>query len=246
LYCDRARSRLGWFGGNVSMYMNRNEAEITLGRTDEFEASIEQWSQVQAENAGFAGATLLQSYANPGRYTLFSRWASREDAVGASRRQAFKTFIRDFIDSGLARPTRLTEAFESVFEVDRPGAESTASSAERFIDFTITTPMVAPSFEAQMRELAKLATQHAPGVTSVRLRRSFGNDARYLLIVIATDRAAARGWLLVPEIRASTESRPANNLLAAPPSGEIHHVVKRYAGPALAALQAGSAAASAP
>jgi heme-degrading monooxygenase HmoA len=228
------------------MYMNRNEAEITLGRADEFEASIEQWSQVQAENAGFAGGTLLQSYANPGRYTLFSRWASREDALAASQRQAFKTFIRDFINSGLTRPTRLTEAFESVFEVDRPDAESTASTAERFIDFSLTTPMVAPSFEAQTRELAELATQHAPGVTSVRLRRSFGNDTRYLVIVITTDRAAARGWLLVPEIRAFTESRSANNLLAGPPSGEIHYVVKRYAGPALAALQTGSATVSAP
>jgi hypothetical protein len=66
------------------------------------------------------------------------------------------------------------------------------------------------------------------------------------VIVITTDRAAARGWLLVPEIRAFTESRSANNLLAGPPSGEIHYVVKRYAGPALAALQTGSATVSAP
>jgi heme-degrading monooxygenase HmoA len=228
------------------MFMNRNEVEVTLGRADEFEQSTEQWSEIQAQNAGFVGATLLQSYANPGRYTLFSRWVDRDAALAAARREAFKTFIRDFITSGLVRPTRLTESYESVFEVDQANAEATASTAERFIDLTLRTPALAPDFEAGIRQLAELAKQHAPGVISVRLRRSYGNDTKYLLLVITTDRAAARGWLLVPEIRAFTEGQSANSLLAAPPSAEILHVVKRYAGPALAAVQPAAAATGAP
>jgi heme-degrading monooxygenase HmoA len=224
------------------MYMNRNEAEVALGRGDEFEESIEQWSHIQAQNAGFVGATLLQSYANPGRYTLFSRWVDRDAAIAASRTQQFKTFIRDFIASGLVRPTRLTEGFESVFEVDQANAEASASTAERFIDLTLTNPMVAPEFETRIRELAEVATRQAPGVVSVRLRRSFGKDTSYLLLVITTDRAAARGFLLVPEVRAVTERQSGTNYLAAPPAGEIHHVVKRYAGPALAGTQPAAAA----
>ena len=46
------------------MYMNRNEAEVTLGRSAEFEAMVEEWSTIQEQNAGFVGATLLQSLAN--------------------------------------------------------------------------------------------------------------------------------------------------------------------------------------
>src|SRR5690242_5442470 len=71
-----ARSSLAWNGGERSMYMSLNEVEVTLGRADEFETAVEQWSQIQAQNPGFVGATLLQSYANPGRYTLFSRWTA--------------------------------------------------------------------------------------------------------------------------------------------------------------------------
>ena len=227
------------------VYMNRNEAEVTLGRGEEFEESTEQWAQIQAQNGGFVGATLLQSYANPGRYTLFSRWVDRETAVAAARRPQFKTFIRDFLASGMVRQVRLTEGFESVFEVDQPNAEASASAAERFVDFTLTSPMVAPDFESHTRTLAEIATQHAPGVMSVRLRRSCGNDTRYLLLVITTDRAAARGFLLVPEVRAFTERQSGTSYLATPPTAEIHHVVKRYAGPALAGMQPAAAVATA-
>lgn len=229
------------------MYMNRNEAEVTLGRNDEFEALIDQWGTVQAQNAGFVGGTLLQSYANPGRYTLFSRWTDRDASVAAGRRAAFKEFTQTFLSSGIARPTRLTEAYESVFEVDRAGADdASATTAERWIDFTLVTPMVAPAFEDRMRQLAEVSKQKAPGVLSVRLRRSAGNDTKYLMLVITSDRAAARGWLLVPEVRAFTETTEVGQqLIAGSPSAEIYHVVKRYAGPALAAAQPAAAGAGA-
>jgi hypothetical protein len=45
------------------MYMNRNEVDVTLGRADEYEDYVEQWSGLQVQNAGFVGGTLLQSYA---------------------------------------------------------------------------------------------------------------------------------------------------------------------------------------
>jgi heme-degrading monooxygenase HmoA len=118
--------------------------------------------------------------------------------------------------------------------------------AERYIDFTLKVPMAAPVFEEEARELADAARQHAPGVMSVRLRRSMGNDTRYLMVIITTDRAAARGWLLVPEVRAVSERHSVNSLLAASPSGEILHVVKRYAGPGLAEAQRLAAATHAP
>lgn len=226
------------------MYMNRNEAEVTLGRGVEFEAMIDEWATIQQPNAGFVGGTLLQAYGNPGRYTLFSRWTDRDASIAAGRREQFKSFTRDFLASGVARPTRLTEAFESVFEVDQENVTNrSAGTAERWVDFTLTVPMVAPAFEESMRRLAELSKQHAPGVLSVRLRRSMGSDTKYLLLVITTDRAAARGWLLVPEVRAHTEAAMLNQYLAGSPQGEIHHVVKRYAGPALAAAQPAVAAA---
>ena len=236
------RSIVAGVRGDRHMYMNRNEAEITLGRADEFESMIDQWAAIQAQNAGFFGATLLQSYANPGRYTLLSRWTDRDASIAAGRRQAFKDFIQGFLSSGIARPTRLTEAYESVFEVDRAGIVATESTAERWIDFTLSTPMVAAQFEERIRQLAEVIQQHAPGVLSVRLRRSVGNDTRYLVLVITTDRAAARGWLLVPEIRAFTDTTRTNQFTVVPPSAEIHHVVNRYAGPAFTGVQPAAAA----
>jgi len=224
--------------------MIRNEAEVTLGRGDDFEAVIEQWSEMQAQNDGFVGATLLQSYASPGRYTLFSRWVDRDASVAASRREVFKVFARNLIGSGLVRPTRMAESYESVFEVDQPEVDPGASTAERFVDLSLSMPQSAPALESELRQLAELALKHAPGVLSVRVRRSPGDDRKYLMLVITTDRTAARGWLLVPEVRALTEKQSVNNLLAAPPAGEIHHVVKRYVGPALAAVQPGLAAAT--
>src|SRR5437773_2466975 len=48
--------------------------------------------------------------ANPGLYTLLSRWTDRDAAIAAGRREQFTAFARRFIVSGLVRPTRLTEA----------------------------------------------------------------------------------------------------------------------------------------
>jgi heme-degrading monooxygenase HmoA len=225
------------------MYMNRNEAEITLGRNADFEASVEDWATIQGQNAGFVGATLLQAYANPGRYTLFSRWTDRDASMAAGRREQFTSFVRGLLTSGMLRPVRLTEAYESVFEVDTENAESAASSAERWIDFNLNMPMIAPAFEEGMRQLAEASIQHAPGIVSVRLRRSAGNDLKYLMIVFAADRAAARGWLLVPQIRELMEAQGLTQYLSSPPSAEIHHVVKRYAGPAASTAQQAAAAA---
>jgi heme-degrading monooxygenase HmoA len=227
------------------MYMNRNEAEVTLGLQAKFEALIDELSAIQSQNAGFIGSTLLQAYANPGRCTLFSRWTDREAAVAATRREQFTSFAEKVRTSGALRPTRLTESYESVFEVDQPNASATASSAERWIELTLVGPTASPAVESHLRNMAAIGLEHAPGVLSVRLRRSAGDDRKYLLLVITTDRDAARAWPLVPQIRERIDSNSINQYLVGLPTAEIHHVVKRYAGPALRAAQPVAVAASA-
>jgi heme-degrading monooxygenase HmoA len=174
------------------MYMLRNEAEVTLGRAADFEALVDEWSTIQGQNAGFVGAALLQSYANPGRYTLFSRWTDREASIAAARRAQFTSFAERLRNSGVLRPTRLTESYESVFEIDKPSASDTSSTAERWVELTLVGPTAAPAVEAHLRKTAELVLQHAPGVDSIRLRRSMGDDSKYLLLIFAADRAAAR------------------------------------------------------
>jgi heme-degrading monooxygenase HmoA len=226
------------------MYMNRNEVEVTLGKAAEFESLMDELMSINVQNAGFVGATLLQSYANPGRYTLFGRWTDRDASAAAVRREQFTSYAEKFRMSGVARPTRLTESYESVFEADIPNANAAASSAERWIEVTLAGVVAAPAVEQNFREVADLGLKHAPGVLSVRLRRSLGDDTRYLLLVITTDRAAARGWPLVPEIRERIEASLASQYFSGPPRAEIHHVVKRYAGPALSGAQPAAAAAT--
>jgi quinol monooxygenase YgiN len=225
------------------MYIVRNEAEVTLGRAAEFESTIDELAAIHQQNAGYVGSTLLQSYGNPGRYTLTSRWADRDASLGASRKDKFKEFARSFITSGLVRPLRLTEAYESVFEVDQENVQASDSAAERWIDFTLTNPMVAPAFEDQVRQLSELSRKSAPGILSVRLRRSLGSDTKYLLLLIVTDRAIARGWLLVPEVQAFMQSQSMMPYLVGSPSAETYAVVKRYVGPAYAAVQGAAATA---
>jgi heme-degrading monooxygenase HmoA len=226
------------------MYMVRNEAEATLGRSAEFEALVDELSTIHGENAGFSGATLLQAYANPGRYTLFSRWTDREAAGSAVRREQFTAFAEKLRTSGIVRPTRLTESYESVFEVDQPNAPTTFSTAERWVELTLVGATAAPAVESHLRETAELGLEHAPGVVSIRLRRSMGDDTKYLLLIITTDRAAARAWPLVPRIRDRIEDSSIRQYLVGVPTTEIHHVVKRYAGPALSATQPAAVAAA--
>jgi len=213
------------------MYVIRTEAEVASARVAEFEAAMDELAAIHDSSAGGIGATLLQSFANPGRYTLIGRWADRAAFIAASRREPVIAFGRSMANNvGLMRPLRMLEAYESVFEVDRADVgDPSASTAERLVDFTLTVPMVAPAFETAMRQLAEASTQHATGIGSVRLRRSMGIDTRYLAIVIATDHAAARGWLLTPEVRTLMDQQALNQYLASGPSGEIYHVVKRYA-----------------
>ena len=226
------------------MFANRNEVEVTLGRSAEWEATVDEWAAIQSQNAGFMGATLLQSYANGGRYTLFSRWTDRDASIAGSKRKEFGDFTRSFLTSGLARPTRLGESYESVFEVDRENIRGSDTTAERWVDMTIADAVGAPAFEERMRQMAETVIRHAPGILSARLRRSMGIDTKYLWLLMATDRAAARGWLLVPEVRALREVPEARAQFSVTPSAEIFHVVKRYAGPAMAAAERAAMAAT--
>jgi heme-degrading monooxygenase HmoA len=220
-----------------NMFINRNEVEVTLGRNSQFEATIDEWAVVQSQNVGFIGATLLQSCANPGRYLLTSRWTDREASIAAGRREEFAAFAASSLTSGMARTTRLTESYESVFEVDREGVDPGEENAERWIDFSLKSPFVAPQFEQSIRQLAEVIKRHAPGFGSARLRRSAGKDTRYLLLLIMQNRDAARGWLLVPEVRAAAESGSGREYLAGEPEAEIYAVVKRYIAPGFTAAQ---------
>jgi quinol monooxygenase YgiN len=228
------------------MYVIRTEAEVAGARVAEFEAAMDELSEIHSNSLGAIGATVLQSYANPGRYTLIARWTDRASFVAASGREPVLAFGRSIASNvGLVRPLRMLEAYESVFEIDRPDAGQGGDSiAERLVDFNITVPMVAPAFEAAIRQLAEVSTQHAPGVGSVRLRRSMGIDTKYLLIVIVTDQAAARGWLLAPQVREFLEQQTFTQYLAGSPQGEIYHVVKRYVHSQAAIAQAVAAGAS--
>jgi quinol monooxygenase YgiN len=212
------------------MYVIRSEMEVAGARAAEFEATIDELAGIHYDSPGGIGATLLRSLAYPGCYTLIARWNDRASYVAAGQREPVVAFGRRMANNvGLIRPLRMLEAYESVFEVDGPIAgQGENSTAERLVDFTITVPMVAPTFEAAIRQLAEASVQHAPGVGSVRLRRSAGVDTKYLLIVIATDAAAARGWLLAPQVRELVEQQSLNQYLASSPQGQIHHVVKRY------------------
>ncbi len=227
------------------MYVTRFEAEVPLSRAAEFEATMDELAGIHHDSRGGIGATLLRSYANPGRFVLIARWTDRDSSLAASQREPVVAFSRALANNvGLLRPLGIAEAYESVFEVDRPGVgDASDSAAERLVDFTLTTPMVAADFESAVRRLAETVVQHAPGVDSVRLRRSMGFDTKYLLIVIAEDRAAARGWLSIPEVRTLTEQSLTNHL-AGSPQGEIFHVVKRYTGSPQAVAQAVAAGAS--
>src|SRR5258708_6608858 len=98
--------------------MTRNEAEITLGRSIEFESMIDELVAIHRTQPGYLGSTLLQSYGNPGRYTLTARWTDRETNRAMGRSEQFTAFAPSLVNSGLFRPLRLSEAYESVFEVD--------------------------------------------------------------------------------------------------------------------------------
>jgi quinol monooxygenase YgiN len=184
------------------MYITRNEAEVTLGCAAEFEATIDELIGVLRLQPGYLGTTLLQSYGNPGRYTLTSRWTDRDASLASSRSEQFKVFARSFITSNIARPLRLSEAYESVFEVDADNMQASDSTCEMWIDWTLKGPRAAPAFEAYFRQISELNKQYAPGFVTSRLRRYLGNFNRYLALAIVTDPAAARARAQVPEVRA--------------------------------------------
>lgn len=148
------------------------------------------------------------------------------------------------LGAGLIRPTRMTEAYESVFEVDADNAEQSSATCETLMDWTLTSPLVAPAFEKFAREMAGLTKAHAPGFVSSRLRRFLGNETRYLTIAISTDHAAARGRYQAPEIRAHLQAHPYTEFASQPVSAENFDMVKRYA-PASSATAAQASVAAA-
>ncbi len=148
------------------MYITRNEAEVTLGRAAEFEATIDQLIGVLRLQPGYLGTTLLQSYGNPGRYTLTSRWTDRDASLASSRSEQFMAFARSFVTNNLVRPLRLSEACESVFEVDAENMQASASTSEIWIDWTLKGPGAAPAFEAYFRQISEL-NKYSPDGTRI-------------------------------------------------------------------------------
>jgi quinol monooxygenase YgiN len=210
------------------MYMTRNESEITLGRSIEFESMIDELVAIQRKQPGYLGLTLLQSYGNPGRYTLTARWADREANRAAGRSEQFTAFARSVVNNGLFRPVRLAEAYESVFEVDADNMAPDTSTCEMWIDWTLKSPAVAPAFEAYSRQMSELTRQYAPGFVTSRLRRFLGNDTRYLVLAIVTDRAAARGRFLAPQVKSFLDQHPYTEFASQPPTSEAYYVIQRY------------------
>jgi quinol monooxygenase YgiN len=226
------------------MFITRNESDVTLGRTAEYESTVDELVALHGQSSGFIGATLLQSFGNPSRHTLTQRWTEREAARASVRSDKFAAFARALTTSGLFRPLRLTEAYESVFEVDAPDADPNTSTCEIWIDWTLKSPAVAPAFESFSRDISELARRHAPGFVSSRLRRFLGDDVRYLAIAIVTDRAAARARYVVPELKAFLDMHPYTEFALAPATAEVYSVVKRHVGPAAPAMQTVAAATS--
>ena len=224
------------------MYMTRSEMEVTLGRAAEFESLVEQLVAIQRQQAGYIGSTLLQSFGTPGRHTLTSRWTDRQAARAAVRSSEFIAFAPSVLNSGLFRPVRLAEAYESVFEVDADNADPSNATCEVWIDWMLKSPAVAPAFEAFSLQIAELAKQYSQGFVSSRLRRYLGTDNRYLALAIATDRGAARARLDTPELRAFLETHPYTDFATALPASEAYHVVNRHVGPAAPQIQSTVAA----
>jgi len=223
------------------MYITRNEAEVTLGRAREFDATIDQLIGVLRLQPGYLGTTFLQSYGNPGRYTLTSRWTDRDASLASSRSEQFMAWARSFVTNNLARPLRLSEAYESVFEVDAENMQPSGSTCEMWIDWTLNGPRVAPAFEAYFRQISELNKQYAPGFVTSRLRRYLGNHTRYLALAIVTDLAAARARSQVPELNAFWDGHPYSEFAPAPPISEVYFVVQRYAPTSTAATQSAAA-----
>jgi quinol monooxygenase YgiN len=213
-----------------------------MGRGAEFESTIDELVKLHGQRQGHIGATLLQSCGNPTRYTLVQRWTEREAARAAVRSEPLTAFARSLVTSGLLRPLRLTEAYESVFEVDAEDAAARSSTCEVLIDWTLKSPAIAPAFETFSRQMAELGKQHVTGFVSSRLRRYLGSDNRYMVIVIVTDRAAARARFLVPEIKSFLEAHSWTDFALVPPTSEVYEVVKRYAAPAASIMQTATAA----
>jgi quinol monooxygenase YgiN len=224
------------------VFVTRSESDVTIGRGAEFECTVDELVKLHMQQQGHLGATLLQSFGNPTRFTLVQRWTAREVARAAVRSEPFTAFARSLVTSGLFRPLRLTEAYESVFEVDAEDGTARGSACEVLIDWTLKSPTIAPAFEVFSRQIAELARQHATGFVSSRLRRFLGNDNRYMVIVIVTDRAAARARYLVPEVKAFLEAHPYTDFALQPPTSEVYDVVKRYAGPTASMMQSAAAA----
>ena len=111
------------------------------------------------------------------------------------------------------------------------------SVCEMWVDWTLKSPTVAPAFEAYSRQMSELTRQYAPGFVTGRLRRFLGNDTRYLVLVIVTDRAAARGRLLVPQVKSFLDQHPYTEFAFQPPTSEAHYVVQRYVAAAQAISQ---------
>ena len=227
----------------TDMYVTRNESEVTLGRPVEYESTIDELAGLNQQMPGYIGATLLQSYGNPTRYTHIGRWTDREAARAAVRSEQFSAFARSALASGLFRPVRLPEAYESVFEVDNTAVPDSASTCEVLVDWTLKNAMVAPAFEAFAHDVADLMKQSSVGFVSSRLRRFLGNDTRYLTIAIVTDQAAARSRLLTPEVQRFLETHPFTDFATAAPFAETYYVVRRYAGTGAPAAQSAAAAA---
>lgn len=212
-------------------YGIRQEIMVTTGRSEEFEATVEQLQELLKQQPGFDRTSLSNSLSYPQKYARVSRWESREAERAFNRSRALKDFIAAHPQQGIAMPSRQMEAYEIVHTVRADQLPATSAQRGRrpvaaLIDIVIDNrPGNAEAFERSRLELFELRKQYGHGLITNVLHRLAGSPGHYLGFGVFASREDVLATAAAPEVSKFLEAHPASAYASAPPTVEFYEVV---------------------
>lgn len=195
------------------MYVTREQLTVPDTRTFDFVGRDRKELKLLEGQKGFQQRLLLNSLGHPEKFTLFNDWASPEDFHAFYRGSDWDAFERESPNDTEVHRLGLTEAYELVHEVRKPGHTTAVVAVEWEIDSKRGN---ADIFERRNQQLFELVHAHTAGLVANQLLRFLGNSTRYLTVGLYGELEEARDRDKPHEIQAFYEDHPATRYTNAP------------------------------
>lgn len=196
------------------MYLSRTETMVAAGREAEYEDRVKRLGELAQKQPGFQQRGVLNSLSYPRKYSVISRWDSREAFRANIMTEAYRAFQQANPAAAISTATRPQEGYEFILGVGDP----TTIASRNYITIVewVINAGAAADYETSRKEVFELRQKLQQGFVRNSLWRLGGMANRYLILQAYTSLEGVRANATNPELQAFNSAHPVSNYSSTP------------------------------